>query len=142
MQRQRINWPAMFIGMLALVVFLIGWVVGDTSRAMAENGNSHMERLLTEAGFKSVPDSSELCQKICASMPPNRIVLEQMGNKKAYGYYSPKNQRLYMGSPAQYQNFINLAVQQRLERQQYAPWGTPSTNPAFWKEWQKWESAH
>ncbi|MEJ2673224.1 MAG: hypothetical protein P8168_13690 [Deltaproteobacteria bacterium] len=142
MQRQSINWLAMFIGLFALVVFPIGCTTVGTSGAMAESGNTRIERLLIAAGFKSFPESSRLCQKVCPGMPPNKVVLEEMAGKKAYGYYSPESQRLYVGTPAQYQNFINLAVQQNLERQHYAPWGTPITNPDFWKEWQKWESVH
>ncbi len=126
----------LLVGLMGLAFLLNGCATGATTAAPTPSpGNVRMEQLLTEAGFISVPESSNLCRRVCSRMTPDTLVPQVREGKKAYGYYSPESQRLYMGDEAAYQNFINLAVQRNLESR-YRSLGPTENDPEFWTLWQ------
>src|ERR1700752_4530247 len=64
------------------------------------------ERLLTEAGFKTVPASTAQQQQHLQSLPPATLTEWQQTGKHYYVYPDVAANKLYVGTPKEYQAYL------------------------------------
>jgi hypothetical protein len=125
------------LAMLALTIVVAGCAATTTSSAPAAAPPDSMENLLTSAGFKIfTPDTPEKLAFV-QKLPANKLVphKRQKDGALRYVYADKANKRIYVGDAAAYQNFINLAVMQKVEERQRQPMELQTDDPEFWLMW-------
>lgn len=141
MKRRKILGLRWLMSMVAMSFILTGCAAGTGTGQPQAVAPTSIELLLVKAGFETVPDEHPLCAGVCRTLTPGQIVPYTKGNKKVYGYLSPETQRMYVGTEAEYQKFINLAVMQKIDERQ-RPVSDPRTDPQFWTMWADMYGGH
>jgi PBP1b-binding outer membrane lipoprotein LpoB len=122
---------------LALAVFLAGCAATTSPSTSVTAPPSSMENLLTQAGFKAFKADTPQKAAFVQKMPDEQLVPHKRKKDGAlrYLYADKANKRVYIGDAAAYQNFINLAVVQKLEERhrQLAP--MQEDDPEFLQMW-------
>ncbi len=106
---------------------LAALVIGCASTKSTEN-------MLSAAGFKAVPATTAQQQAHLQSLPPDKITSVVRNGTTYYTFADPKNQVLYVGGQAQYQQYQKLRLENQMaeEQLQAAEWGPG------WDAWGPW----
>ncbi len=105
--------------------------------ALQRNAIGDTENSLAAAGFVVRPVNSDTQMGMLRTLPPNRVSQRIEGNRVSYLYPDPVVCRcLYVGGQAAYGRYQQLAIQQRIARDQveaarldsdfawdWGPWG-------------------
>ena len=97
------------------------------------------ENMLSAAGFKRVPADTPERQAHLKSLPADKITAVQREGTVYYTFPDPKNNVLYVGQEAQYQQYRRLRYQKQLADERleaaelnqdtawgvWGPWGGP-----------------
>jgi hypothetical protein len=122
---------------LALAALLAGCAATTSTLTSTASPSSSMEKLLTQAGFKAFQADTPQKAAFVQKMPDEQLVPHKRKKDGAlrYLYADKANKRVYIGDAAAYQNFINLAVVQKLEERhrQLAP--MQEDDPEFLQMW-------
>ena len=136
MRPRKILWAKWLLSIVAVSFLLSGCAAGTGAGPASAAAPSNMENLLVQAGFKTFPQDSPKCQRICSKIPPESLVPHKKGDKMAYAYFAPSSHLLYVGDESAYQTFINLAVTQNVEPRRRAVYETVPNDPEFWTLWE------
>ncbi|MCL4503039.1 MAG: hypothetical protein M1438_14495 [Deltaproteobacteria bacterium] len=131
MQRQKVWWTVWLMASAILVLLINGCAAGTGASQPRAAASGKTELMLLRAGFESVPNEHPKCAKVCQNLIPGQIVPHRRGSTIVYSYLSPETGRFYVGTAAEYQNFVNLS-----EERQPPTLGNESTDPEFWNIWQ------
>ena len=94
------------------------------------------EDLLTAAGFKSLVAGTELQRQHLASLPPGQLTGMQRTGRHYYVYPDVAGNRLYVGTPKEYQAYLALRTKNNL------PNPPPEdSNAAFMQQYMKRDAA-
>lgn len=85
----------------------------------AEMEATNTKSLLTQAGFHSLTPSTPLQKEVFAKMDANHVQRITRGNKRIYAFKDEKAGIAYVGHEAEYQRYVNLCVQQRVQQEYY-----------------------
>jgi hypothetical protein len=140
MRRRKILWSRWLMGLVA-VSFLVSGCAAGTATGPVQASTPSIELLLVKAGFETVPNEHPLCEGVCQRLTPGQIVPYKKGSKTVYGYLSPETKRMYVGTEAEYQTFINLAVMQKIDERQ-RPVANENNDPQFWTMWADMYGGH
>jgi hypothetical protein len=83
-------------------------------------GSSSDEQLLSAAGFQARPVLTTNQKAVFQNLKPYQINTRTKGNTVYYIYPDPKQGIVFVGGPAQYQKYSQLAVQQGTAEDQMA----------------------
>ncbi len=146
MQGQKVLWQLSVIILVSSAMLICGCAAGtngtSATQTQAAASTSNVELLLLKAGFETVPNEHPICTPVCQRMPSGQIVPFKRGSQTVYGYRSVTSGRLLVGTEAEYQQFINLAVMQKLDESQRPTLASPSNDPQFWIMWQDLYGGH
>ncbi len=141
MQRHKNLWMVWLMVSAVLALLLSGCAAGTATGQPQAAAPSSIELLLVKAGFETVPNEHPKCAGVCQRLIPGQIVPYKKGDKTVYGYLSPETKRMYVGTEAEYQTFVNLAVMQKIDERQ-RPVANESTDPEFWTMWADMYGGH
>lgn len=85
-----------------------------------EMGSSSDEQLLIAAGFQARPVETAQQAAVMNSVKPYQVTMRTSGSKVYYIYAAPNKNIVYVGGPAQYQEYQQLSVQQGIAEDQMA----------------------
>lgn len=108
---------------------LAALVIGCASTKSTEN-------MLSAAGFNRVPATTPQQQAHLQTLPPDKITSVVRNGTTYYVFPDPKNQVIYVGQEAQYQQYQKLRLenqmaQEQLQAAEMGPaWGV--WGPGFW----------
>lgn len=80
---------------------------------------SNQESLLTAAGFRTVIPETPKQKELYAAAPSYKVQHGSVDGKIFYAYKDEKKGVAYVGGPAEYQRYQQLAIQQRIARDYY-----------------------
>ena len=98
------------IGVLAVLAFAVGCAANTQST----------ENLLSAAGFRTIVANTPQRQQHLKTLPPNKVILVQRNGKNYYVYADPAHYQIYVGNPAQYQQYQQLRLARNLAQDQLA----------------------
>ena len=98
------------IGAIALLAVVLGCAANTQST----------ENLLSAAGFRTIVANTPQRQQHLKTLPANKVVLVQRNGKNYYVYADPANNQIYVGNPAQYQQYQQLRLARNLVQDQLA----------------------
>ncbi len=107
---------------------LVALAIGCTTTKEREN-------MLSAAGFKIVPANTPEREAHLKSLPADKITLVQRQGTTYYTFPDPKNNVLYVGQEAQYQQYRKLRYQKQLADEQLE---TAQMNENAWGAWGVW----
>jgi hypothetical protein len=107
---------------------LVALAIGCTTTKEREN-------MLSAAGFKMVPANTPERQAHLKSLPADKITPVQRNGTTYYTFPDPKNNVLYVGQEAQYQQYRKLRYQKQLADEQLE---TAQMNENAWGAWGAW----
>ena len=110
-------------------VMLLAFAVGCASTHQTED-------LLAAAGFKIVPANSPEQQTHLKTLPNHKLSLVQRNGKEYFVYPDAKNNVLYVGQNAQYQQYEKLREERQLA-QEKADSNMLLSDPG-WNVWGPW----
>ena len=90
------------------------------------------EDLLSAAGFKAQPATTQAQQAHLKSLPAHKVSSVQKGGKQYFVYPDVAHNVLYVGQEAQYQEYRKLRQQ---EEEQVHPADQTEFNAALWGDW-------
>ena len=93
------------------------------------------ENMLSAAGFKMVPADTPGKKAHLNSLPADKITPVQRQGTTYYTFPDPKNNVLYVGQEAQYQQYRKLRYQKQLADEQLE---TAQMNENAWGAWGVW----
>jgi hypothetical protein len=93
------------IGSVALLALFVGCATSPTKRT---------ENLLGNSGFKAVTATTPAQQQQMKTLPPDRISAVKRKGKTYYVFPDHPRNLLYVGTPAQYQAYRQLLMDQHL----------------------------
>jgi len=93
------------------------------------------ENMLSAAGFKMVPANTPEREAHLKSLPADKITPVQRQGITYYTFPDPKNNVLYVGQEAQYQQYRKLRYQKQLADEQLE---TAQMNENAWGAWGAW----
>ena len=93
------------------------------------------ENMLSAAGFKMVPANTPERQAHLTSLPADKITPVQRNGITYYTFPDPKNNVLYVGQEAQYQQYRNLRLQKQMADEQLE---AAQMNENAWGAWGPW----
>lgn len=99
---------------LSAVVLLSGCTLFN------QMGSSSDEQLLSAAGFQARPVMTANQQAVFSTLKPYQINTRTKGDTMYYIYPDPKQSLVFIGGPAQYKKYSQLAVQQGIAEDQMA----------------------
>ena len=98
------------IGAIALLAVVLGCAANTQST----------ENLLSAAGFRTIVANTPQRQQHLKTLPPNKVILVQRNGKNYYVYADPAHYQIYVGNPAQYQQYQQLRLARNLAQDQLA----------------------
>ena len=78
------------------------------------------ENLLSAAGFRTIIANTPQRQQHLKTLPANKVVPVQRNGKNHYVYADPAHYQIYVGNPAQYQQYQQLRLARNLAQDQLA----------------------
>ena len=84
----------------------------------ASTGSSNTKRLLSASGFQPRTPQTADQQKIYDQMEPYKLYGKEINGKMLYAYKDPKEERVYIGGPAEHQRYQAYAIEQRIAQDQ------------------------
>jgi hypothetical protein len=112
------------------IVALLALAVGCTTTTKREN-------LLSAAGFKMVPAATPEQKSHLQTLPPGKVTMVQREGKTYFVFPDRKQQVLYVGQQAQYDEYQKLRLQNQLAQDQMNA-AELNSEPA-WGVWGGWE---
>ena len=94
------------------------------------------ENLLSAAGFKITPATTPEQKAHLNSLPPGKVTVVQREGKTYFVFPDAKQQLLYVGQQAQYNEYQRLRVQKQMAEDQVQA-AQSSAEPA-WGAWGGW----
>jgi hypothetical protein len=98
--------PFIIIAVAAVVAFVTGCSSTSATR--------QTEELLSAAGFKAVPATTPEQQAHLKTLPRDNVTMVQRKGTNHYVFPDVKNQVLYVGQAAQYQEYQKLRLQNQM----------------------------
>src|SRR5215831_15143764 len=89
---------------------LMGLAIGCSTTKSKEN-------MLSAAGFKRLPADTPQRQQGLASLAPDKLTPVQRNGKQYYVFPDPKQNALWVGEDAQYQEYQRMRYQQQMENE-------------------------
>ncbi len=93
------------------------------------------ESLLSSAGFHTVNPSTPEQQNCYGSLPPNKLERLDKDGKAVYVYADQKTGLLYVGNEQDYQQFQQLALQQKIANEQMQAARMNQSAAMSWGAW-------
>jgi hypothetical protein len=115
---------------LAAALALLGLAMGCAS-------TKHTENLLSAAGFKTVPATTPDQEAHLKALPPHKVTMVIRNGKTYYAFPDVKENVLYIGQDAQYQQYQKLRLQEQLAEDQVS--AAEMNSEASWNMWGPWE---
>jgi hypothetical protein len=112
------------------IVALLALAVGCTTTSKREN-------LLSAAGFKMVPAATPEQKAHLQTLPPDKVTMVQREGKTYFVFPDRKQQVLYVGQQAQYDEYQKLRLQNQLAEEQMNA-AELNSEPA-WGVWGGWD---
>jgi hypothetical protein len=106
-----------FISSVVILFGAIATVLFFASCAEMEATNT--KSLLSQAGFHTVTPSTPLQKEVYAKMQANHVQRVSMKGKTIYAFKDEQAGIAYVGREAEYQRYVNLCVQQRVQQDYY-----------------------
>ena len=113
------------LGTLAVLALAVGCAANTQST----------ENLLSAAGFRTIVANTPQRQQHLKTLPANKVVLVQRNGKNHYVYADPAHYQIYVGNPAQYQQYQQLRLARNLAQDQL---GTAELNQQAAMGWGYW----
>jgi hypothetical protein len=85
------------------------------------------EKLLSAAGFTTVPADTPQRREQLKKLTPNKVTLVQRNGENSYVYADPAHYQIYVGDPSQYQKYQQLRQANNLAQDQL------ETNQLTWQ---------
>ena len=95
------------------------------------------ENLLSAAGFKTVPAVTAEQKAHLKTLPPHKVTMVQRGGTTYFAYPDPKQQVLYVGQQAEYNEYQKLRLQNQLAEEQTNA-AALNSEPG-WAAWGAWD---
>ena len=108
----RSNLPFTMISPKSLLLVAVCLLSACTLFREANSGST--EQTLIAAGFQARPADTPSKLARLKSLPPFKVVPVQAEGRLGYVYADPNQSMLYLGSPAEYQKFQQLTIQQNI----------------------------
>ena len=116
------------MGAFALLAF---FVVGCANTSQTEN-------LLSAAGFRTIVANTSQQQQHLKTLPPNKVTLVQRNGKNYYVYADPAHYQIYVGNPAQYQQYQQLRLANNLAQENLEAAQLNQEATMGWGVWGPW----
>jgi hypothetical protein len=109
MERSMTPRPKIATLVLATLALMLAAACATTNAPAPPN-----ERLLSEAGFKSIPATTPQQQQHLQALPPGTLTEWQQTGKHYYVYPDVAANKLYVGTPKEYQAYLGLRTKNGL----------------------------
>jgi len=114
--------PFALLGMRAFATILPLALAFGMGACATTTPGPKTEDLLSQAGFKQMPADTPQRVAHMQTLPDHRLIARNYKGKKYYVYSDPDGCKcIYVGSPAQYQNYQSLAFQQQQANPGFKP---------------------
>jgi len=77
----------------------------------------HTEQMLSAAGFKAVVPNTPQQEQHIKTLPADKLTVAHRSGKTFYVFPDPAHNRLYVGSPEQYQTYQQILWDNKIARQ-------------------------
>lgn len=112
-----------FFAAVATILFFVG---------CAEMEAINTKSLLSQAGFHTVTPSTPLQKEVYAHLTAYRVQRVTMGKRRIYAFKDEQAGIAYVGHEVEYQRYVNLCVQQRVQQDYYMAY---SMDPYWSHRW-------
>lgn len=119
-----------FVSCVLIVFAAIATILFFASCAEMEATNT--KSLLTQAGFHSLTPTTPLQKEVYAKMTANHVQRISRGNKSIYAFKDETAGIAYVGHELEYQRYVKLCVQQRVQQEYYMAY---SMDPYWSHRW-------
>jgi hypothetical protein len=99
----------------------------------------HMENFLTAAGFKLVPATTPKQEQKLKSLPPGKITTVQRNGKTYYVFPDVAHNRVYLGTPNEYQNYRQIVADSKIADQDRMSAEMEADGADDWNDWDSWD---
>lgn len=117
----------------ACLVLMLATTLGLWGCASSKRHDT--ESTLSAAGFHSLAPTTPQQQSLCTSLPPYTLQRHDVQGKMVYAYSDPKQGVCYVGGEPQYQRYQQLAIQQKIAKQQLQAAQMNENAAANWGYW-------
>jgi hypothetical protein len=99
----------------------------------------HQESMLTFAGFKPVTATTPKQQQKLQALPPGKFSRIVRNGKTWYVYPEAAENRLYLGTKNEYQQYVQNAADAKISRQTFDSEAIGQADGSDWDDWGDWE---
>ncbi len=99
----------------------------------------HTETFLTAAGFKLVPATTPKQEQRLKSLKPGKITTVQRNGKTYYVFPDAAHNRIYLGTPNEYQNYQQILADNKIAEQDRMGAEMESADGEDFNDWDSWE---
>jgi hypothetical protein len=99
----------------------------------------HTETFLTAAGFKVVAATTPKQEQRLKALPPGKITTVQRNGKTYYVFPDVAHNRIYLGTPNEYQNYRQIVADNKIAEQDRMGAEMLSADGDDWNDWGSWE---
>jgi hypothetical protein len=99
----------------------------------------HTETFLTAAGFKVVPVTTPKQEQKLKSLTADKITMVQRNGKTYYVFPDAAHNRIFLGTPNEYQNYRQIMADNKIAVQSRADAEVASADGGDWNDWGSWE---
>jgi hypothetical protein len=99
----------------------------------------HTENILTAAGFKLVVAGTPQQEQKLKSLPIDKITLTQRNGKSYYVFPDPAHNRIYLGTPREYQNYQQILLDNQIADQNRVNAEMGQADGGGWDSWPDWD---
>jgi hypothetical protein len=99
----------------------------------------HTETFLTAAGFKVVAATTPQQEQRLKSLPPGKISTVQRNGKTYYVFPDAAHNRIYLGTPNEYQNYQQILADSKIAAQDRVGAEMKAADGDGWNDWDSWE---
>ncbi len=99
----------------------------------------HTETFLTAAGFKVVAATTPKQEQRLQTLPPGKITTVQRNGKTYYVFPDTAHNRIYLGTPNEYQNYQQILADSKIAAQDCMSAELAAENGDDWNDWDSWE---
>ena len=122
---KRVGTVLSFIGIVALMALATGCAT-----------TKQTENMLSAAGFKIMPATTPDQQAHLKSLPAHKVTMVQREGKTYFAYPDQKQQVLYVGQQAQYNEYQKLRMQNQLAEEEMK--AAEMNAESSWGMWGGW----
>lgn len=117
----------------ALLVMVIAVALAGCATAPTASTKSP-DNYLTAAGFKTRTANTPAQQAYLKRVPDRKLLAHKRNGTTRYVFVDQKNQKVYVGNEAAFQQYLKLANQAKLAQQQLQA-EQQQSDPEFWSMW-------